>query len=808
MKKVIFTSIYCVLFLLVAGLANAQTRVQVIHNAADIILDTVDVYVNGVKFDNVAYRSATPLVVTTTSTVININDRNSVDSSDLVLARFNRTFTANQVNIVMVNGVANIGNYATNPDGRSIGVSQSSRNNISVSPANGNTSLNIFHGVTDAPAVDVVARPSATLANNARYGDATNNLVVSSTSTIIDVRDSNGFNIIKSYLAPLELFNRKSLAVFASGFLTPANNQNGPAFGVFVVDTNGGQAIELQAAPARVQLVHNSADVLLDSVDVWFNNNKVADNLAFRKATQMLSFAPGSYDITVSKKFSTDTNSLDALVKLTGVLLEAGKSYINFVNGLLDTVNYAANPDGISRGLSIQGSDQYSEGGLLGQVQLAFVHGTHDAPQVDVSRIGTSPVQFANDAAYKSFSPFVTTPSGNMVIAVTAADGITPVGSFRLNTAAFNGRSGVLFASGVFNTVGNPTNARPLRMMAVFSNGEVVQLTPLASNIQIIHNSPDSIADSVDIYINGVLTLDNFKYATATPFIQLNAVTPYVIGVAPGNSSSVADTFYATTVSLDTAVNYYAIATGLTNLAQYAPNPEGKNRAFRIEVYRGAQIDAGVAKNVDLQFYNGSPDMQSLTVRGVGQVQFTAKSVGFGGFRTNGYGIHTAQENVRFEVTDAVTGAFMTDAIGSFAEHQGEAGIVFVAGFKQTRNAAFTRQRNKPATFYVAWPDGNIDTMLTRFAIGINEKIGLSQSVSIQPNPATTEWSIGFELNQAATVQLAIYDITGKQISATQLQGNPGVNTFKQLTPLPQGVYFVELSTPNERVTQKLLITQ
>ncbi len=62
------------------------------------------------------------------------------------------------------------------------------------------------------------------------------------------------------------------------------------------------------------------------------------------------------------------------------------------------------------------------------------------------------------------------------------------------------------------------------------------------ARLQVIHNAADPAADSVDIYLNGSLLLNNFKFRAATPFIDAPAGTPINIGVAPASSNSAADT--------------------------------------------------------------------------------------------------------------------------------------------------------------------------------------------------------------------------------------------------------------------------
>jgi hypothetical protein len=43
------------------------------------------------------------------------------------------------------------------------------------------------------------------------------------------------------------------------------------------------------------------------------------------------------------------------------------------------------------------------------------------------------------------------------------------------------------------------------------------------AKIQVIHNSADAAASSVDVYLNGGLAIDDFAFRTATPFIDVPA---------------------------------------------------------------------------------------------------------------------------------------------------------------------------------------------------------------------------------------------------------------------------------------------
>ncbi|MEL7062300.1 MAG: DUF4397 domain-containing protein, partial [Bacteroidota bacterium] len=50
-------------------------------------------------------------------------------------------------------------------------------------------------------------------------------------------------------------------------------------------------------------------------------------------------------------------------------------------------------------------------------------------------------------------------------------------------------------------------------VLSIFSGQAFAQV-----NVQVIHNSPDPLADSVDIYLDGVLAVSDLKFREATEF--------------------------------------------------------------------------------------------------------------------------------------------------------------------------------------------------------------------------------------------------------------------------------------------------
>ena len=100
------------------------------------------------------------------------------------------------------------------------------------------------------------------------------------------------------------------------------------------------------------------------------------------------------------------------------------------------------------------------------------------------------------------------------------------------------------------------------------------------AKVQVIHNCADAAATQVDVYINGNLTLDDFGFRKATPFLDLPAGVNINVGIAPASSTSINDTITSFDFNLMNGSNYVLVASGIVSPAGYTPSP-----AFNLEVF-------------------------------------------------------------------------------------------------------------------------------------------------------------------------------------------------------------------------------
>lgn len=477
MKKLIQLSTAFLLAMTLTGTIKAQTaELQVIHNAADPAAASVDIYVNGnLALNNFAFRTATPFLNLPAGVLLNIGVAPPTSTSvNDTIRNFQVTLMSGQRYVAIANGVLAPGSFAPNPDAASTAFTlfiQSNIRNTAMMPTN--VDFVVEHGASDAPTVDVIARNVATLVDNASYGAITPYISVPPANYILDVSPAAGSPIVASFQADLSSLAGGSAIVFASGFLTPSTNQNGPAFGIFAALANGTVVAFPQVSLARLQVIHNAADPAAASVDVYVNGALTLDNFAFRTATPFIDI-PAGVLLNIGVAPGTSTSVSDTL-KNFQVTLANGNSYIAVANGVLNPSNFAVNPDGQSTAFTLFLQDMMRESAVnSGEVDFRVVHGSSDAPTVDV--IAQSVATLVDDASYGDITGYINVPAASYILNITPGNNnSTIVASFLADLTSLAGGSAVVLASGFLNPSVNQ-NGPAFGLIAVLADGTVLTL--------------------------------------------------------------------------------------------------------------------------------------------------------------------------------------------------------------------------------------------------------------------------------------------------------------------------------------------
>ena len=536
MKKQLLTIGSAILLGATATSLKAQTAsLQVIHNCADAAATTVDIYAGtALLIDNLQFRNASQTftnIPAGVNVVVGVAPGTSTSSAQS-LATFTVNFANGSSNIVVADGIVSPTGY--NPGNTTAGFTLNTFTTaLSAAPNATTTSVLVHHGSTDAPTVDIVAPfsganpfiPNA-LVNNASYGAFAGYLNLPTADYKIQIRDQFSENVVAEYSAPLQTLSLggAALTVIASGFLNPANNSNGPAFGLYVATPAGGPLLALPSSTissTRLQAIHNCADLAAAQVDVYVqsptsgaNAIKLIDNFAFRTASSFIDVPVGE-TITLSIALPTSTSAVGALATFTYNLAAANK-YQLIASGLVSGSGYT--PNSTVAPFNLVASAAVRERALVStNTDVLVFHGSTDAPVVDVQAQGAGTV--VNDVAYGNYNSagYLQLPSntaaGDYTLHITDATGTSTVVSYLapLNTLGLSGNAITVLASG-FLAPANNSNGPAFGLWVALPTGG--NLIPLPTYSATSINENNLLSTLINVYPNPFI--DEVKISNET----------------------------------------------------------------------------------------------------------------------------------------------------------------------------------------------------------------------------------------------------------------------------------------------------
>ncbi len=528
---------------------------------------------------------------------------------------------------------------------------------------------------------------------------------------------------------------------------------------------------------ARVQVIHNSADLGAATVDVWLDNTLLLDDFDFRTASPFID-APAGVQFTVGVAPSNSTSSGQAIATFD-YTLAAGETYVLVAEGIVSASGYSpATPFDIA--VYALGRESATN---MANTDVLVHHGCTDAPTVDVVEIGAGAGTIVDDASYGDFSGYLELPTADYLLDVRDMTGMSTVATYEapLSTLNLDGAAAVVVASGFLDPSMNSNGPAFGLYVALPTGGPLVALPQAASEarVQVIHNSADAGADVVDVWLDNTLLLDDFEFRTASPFITAPAAQQFTIGIAPSNSTSEAQSIATFDYTLTAGETYVLVAEGIVSATGYTPATP-----FDIAVYPMGREAASMAGNTDVLVHHGSTDAPTVDVVetgvGAGTIVDDASYGDFAGY------LELATADYILDITDmsGMTTVASYEAPLSTLMLDDAAIVVVASGFLDP-----TMNSNGPAFgLYVALPAGGDLVALPVSTASLTDLE--NGSINVFPNPTTDMLNIEFE--NANYNKLQISDLNGRTLLSRSIEDSGFVAA--DVSSLTSGQYFVVLS--------------
>jgi hypothetical protein len=232
----------------------------------------------------------------------------------------------------------------------------------------------------------------------------------------------------------------------------------------------------------RLQAIHNAADPALSTIDIYISvfgiQQEKFEDVPFRAATSFIDVPLPNLPISVGIAPGNSTSINDTLRNFT-VVVPSGVTYIGLIHGVVDTSQFAPNPDGLD--ISLDAAINFNgreTSNNPGETDFFFVHGVTDAPTLDIDiRNGANLV---SNSAFGDQTSYISLTSAPYVVDISESGSGTILHSYLLDLTNLADSAVTLFASGFMDPDSNQ-NGESFGLFAATPGGNVIEFsTPTA----------------------------------------------------------------------------------------------------------------------------------------------------------------------------------------------------------------------------------------------------------------------------------------------------------------------------------------
>lgn len=326
------------------------------------------------------------------------------------------------------------------------------------------------------------------------------------------------------------------------------------------------------------------------------------------------------------------------------------------------------------------------------------------------------------------------------------------------------------------------------------------------AKVQFVHNAADPAAALVDVYVNGNRLINDLAFRSATQFIDFPAGGPIEVGVAPGNSSSAADTIASFSYDLEAGNSYLLVANGVLDPTKFVQldEPSGEGALFALYLRpeaRQTALDPGLVNAI---FFHGATDAPMVDVYVRGDTRIVDNAV-YGDFTTY---MTLKPLNQIIDITDPndstkVVASYNIDLTGK----EGKVVVLLASGFL----ASAPNQNGQPLAIVGAQPDGSVQSFPGGLATGISGRLA-DRDASVLRGVALRggDLAVSLLLPERSPVGVALLDATGREVARAAraaLDAGPQTLTLSGTNPRP-GVYFLRVDAASRSEVRRTAIVR
>lgn len=756
--------VLCFTFFSIAVTYSQNARVQFIHNSADTSLRYADIYWNNtLLYNNFVFHRASPFInrVGGTAATISIADSSSTSVDD-AFATFDFTPVTDQKYIVLMQGIKEQSGYSSFQPfdlkiiegAREVGVDYASVDMLFV------------NGSTDSGEYDILETwlVQVPFAENLSFNNYQDYLSVYAGDYRLRITDSQEQYAYGDFDAPFGQYalNGKAVTIVTSGFSNPIENSNGQLLGMWMARAEGGMMTEFTSATTSFKLIHNSSDVDLQEVDVYWNNQRVIDDLPFRHSSSIAKRRFVNDDIVIGIAPANSVSSSDVVFNYS-FQPQSSDTALFVLNGLSNAQGYS-----YYQPLSLTQLWYPLDTALqMNDKKVVLMNGITDSSPFDL--VTSDQVSLIDNTAYGTVYDFDVL-NENQIWTLRNQASTYEIACYDLPIQSLANPSLLVLGSGFFHPEINNNGADyGLWVDTASYGGPLVELQRLEdqfAQVRFLNNSSDASAEAVDIYVNDEFLIGNIAFNT-TSWIDVKAEADIELKVVP-TGLPLTMSVYGASYHLNQTDNYFMLLDGIASTIGYNPVQD-----FTQHMLTNPLTEATSSTETSILFYNGSTD--------TGPIQFSeplasepfVANLFYGSYSGDYIGLDASEDIVLRLTTPSgqfVFGYYLLPL--SSEELAGEAVIIFTRGFWNPAN-------NSDGEEFSVWMlrvDGSLQELESFNYVGINDELTSAQTV-LFPVPATNSLMIAVKGKVLSDgTSYTIMDMKGNNVMTGKMNGRIDVS--------------------------------